>query len=324
MSTPSALMASPVFWSVVAAAALGALGLIVGRGTGRLVHLFGPADADVAVSSRPAEPAAPENPPGQDGATPGPRRPEGAPERGPRPRVEGAQEDPGPAPPRCPHCRTVLRFVRGLPLPVDRGILGDGRCPGCGRPIASHLPTVVVTGALFALTVPFLMYRPEGWSPFGVAAVLWLVALGVALCAIDLRVMRLPDALVGPAYPVAAVSLAADVLLPPAGPDLERGAHALVGLVLVAALYWLLWRIHPRGLGFGDVKLSGLTGLYAGWAAGPLGAMVGVLWAFAAFSLVGLALLLLRRVTRSEPLPLGPFMVAATLATVFAGAPLAP
>ncbi|MET9779768.1 prepilin peptidase [Nocardiopsis alba] len=324
MSTPSALMASPVLWSVVAAAALGALGLIVGRGTGRLVHLFGPADADVAVSSRPAEHAGPENPPGQDGATPGPGHPEGAPERGSRSPVEGPREDPGPAPPRCPHCRAALRFVRGLPVPVERGILGDGRCPGCGRPIASHLPTVVVTGALFALTVPLLAHQPAGWSPFGAAAVLWLIALGVALCAIDLRVMRLPDALVGPAYPVAGALLAAAVLLPPAGPDLERGAHALIGLVLVAVLYWFLWRIHPRGLGFGDVKLSGLTGLYAGWAAGPLGAMVGVLWAFASFSLVGLALLLLRRVTRSEPLPLGPFMIAATLATVFTGAPLVP
>ena len=38
--------------------------------------------------------------------------------------------------------------------------------------------------------------------------------------------------------------------------------RALVGMVLITVLYWILWRVHPRGLGFGDVKFSGLTGLH--------------------------------------------------------------
>ncbi|GAA1101489.1 hypothetical protein GCM10009642_45060 [Nocardiopsis metallicus] len=199
-----------------------------------------------------------------------------------------------------------------------------GDCPHCERRVRPHSAVTIGTALLFALVGALAPWHTGDWSPFGVLAVLWLIALGVPLSVIDLRVMRLPDALVAPAYPVAVLLLTAAVLLPPVGPDLERGSQALVGMVLITVLYWLMWRVKPGGLGFGDVKLSGLTGLYAGWAAGPVGALVAAFWAFAVFSLVGLALLALRRITRAEPLPLGPFMLAATLATVLAGHPLLP
>jgi leader peptidase (prepilin peptidase)/N-methyltransferase len=162
------------------------------------------------------------------------------------------------------------------------------------------------------------------WTPLWLPAVLWLVAVGSALSVVDLRVQRLPDALVRPAYPVAAALIALAALTPPDGPQPGRILDAVTGMVLVTVLYWLLWRIHPRGMGLGDVRLSGLTGLYAGWAAGPLGALTAVFWAFAAFSAVGLVLMALRRASPGSTFPLGPFMLAATLATVVAAGPLLP
>lgn len=310
MSTPSELTFSMALWSISAALFLGVVGLAVGCVTGRLVHLFGPAHP----STEPAPMASTrtESPSNQDGVIPEPVAP------------EGASEDDRPPPPRCPHCHTELRFVRGLPAVAVRGFHRNGRCPECARGVSPYAPVTIVTALLFALVGAALPFHLQQWSLFGSFAVLWFVALGTLLSAIDLRVMRLPDAVVAPAYPVAGLLLAATVLLPPSGPDLDRGARALVGMVLIAVLYWSLWRVHPRGLGFGDVKLSGLTGLYTGWAAGPVGALAGAFWAFAAFSVVGLFLLLLRRATRSDPLPLGPFMVATTFATILAGRPLIP
>lgn len=260
--------------------------------------------------------------PGQEGASDAPL---GAPSR-PPPASPGLDpgEDDGPPPPRCPHCRAELPFARGFPVVTARAFRQRGVCPHCERRVRPHPAVIIGTALLFALVGALAPWHVGDWSPFGVLALLWLIALGVPLSVIDLRVMRLPDALVAPAYPVAALLLAAAVLLPPVGPDLARGSQALVGMVLITVLYWLMWRIKPGGLGFGDVKLSGLTGLYAGWAAGPVGALVAAFWAFAAFSLVGLALLALRRITRAEPLPLGPFMLAATLATALAGHPLLP
>jgi leader peptidase (prepilin peptidase)/N-methyltransferase len=339
MATPLALPLSPLLWMVLAAAVLCALGIAVGRASGRLVRLFGPARPSLApppVSGTVPSPVTPgtgqeraragRDRPAQEGATSGPAGGQGAPDTpsAPASDLDPGQENDGPPAPCCPHCRAELRFVRGLPVVAASSFRRHGACPRCERSVRPHPAVIVTTALLFALVGALTPWHLADWTPFGVLAVLWLVALGVPLSVIDLRVMRLPDALVAPAYPVAALLVAAAVLVPPAGPDPERGAQALGGMVLITVLYWLMWRIRPGGLGFGDVKLSGLTGLYAGWAAGPTGALVAAFWAFAAFSLLGLVLLALRRITRTEPLPLGPFMLAATLATVLTGGPLLP
>lgn len=321
MPTPSALVVPPYAWTAVVAASLVLLGVAVSRLSGRLVHLFGPANphrnpdphSTLRVHGEPPSPLR------GDDAMAVPATAEGAPGETPTP----GGDDEGPAPPRCPHCRAEIPFLRGLPVVGARRFRRHGACPHCERVIRPHPAVVVTTSLLFGL-VGAMASLQSAWSPFGLLAVLWLVAVGVPLSVIDLRVMRLPDAMVAPAYPVAAGLVGLSVLLPPSGPDPDRALGALVSMVLVTVLYWLLWRFHSEGLGFGDVKLSGLTALYAGWAAGPFGALVAVFWAFAAFSLVGVVLIVLRRATRRDPFPLGPFMLAAALATVLAGGALVP
>ncbi|PDP88813.1 prepilin peptidase [Glycomyces fuscus] len=327
MPTPSTLLLHPHLWAASVVVLLALLGVVVGQVNGRLVHLFGPADPPGAPTPRgsltpradrqvqPARDDATAVP--DTGTVPGAG--EGVPDGSRLP--SGADE--GPPPPRCPHCRAELRFLRWFPAVEARTFRRRGACPHCEQVVRSHPAVVVVTAVLFGCVGLWAALRPD-WCPFGVLAVLWLTAVGVPLAVIDLRVMRLPDAVVLPAYPVAAVLIGAAVLLPPEGPDTGRAGDALAGMVLVTVLYWLLWRVHSAGLGFGDVKLSGLTALYAGWAAGPLGALVAVFWAFAAFSLVGVVLMALRRLTRRDPFPLGPFMLAAALATVLAGGALFP
>ncbi|WP_116245140.1 A24 family peptidase [Nocardiopsis sp. FIRDI 009] len=304
MATPPLLALPSQLWPVATTVAvlLGLCGALVGLVTGRLVYLFAAARPDTRSRGRAAVRAA-------DTASP-------APEASTDPALD---EDEGPPPPRCPHCRAELRFARGLP--ADRGFRRRGRCPHCEQVVGTHPGVVATTAALYALTGALVVHHAS-WFPLGHLAVLWLVAVGVPLAVVDLRVMRLPNDLVAPAYPVAALLLTGAVLTAPGGPDLDAAFGGLVGMALVAALFWLLWRVNPRGMGFGDVKLSGLIGLYCGWAAGPMGALVAVFWAFTAFCLVVAVLLALRRVTRRDPFPLGPFLLAATLATVLAGQPL--
>ncbi|GAB2510161.1 hypothetical protein GCM10026982_40600 [Nocardiopsis aegyptia] len=318
MTTPSTLGLDPTLWTVAAIACLALLGLGVGHTAGRLVHLFGAADA----SGDPLPGGAPRTltaPAGQsEAAAPAS---EGGSVAGTTPAPAEAEDDEGPPPPRCPFCRAELAFVPWTPTVASRAFRRRGACPHCEQVIRPHLAVVVATGALFAVVGIVAATEPR-WSPADLLAVLWLAALTAVLSVIDLRVLRLPDPLVGPGYAIAFLLLAAAVFLPPTGQGLDRAGAALVSMVLVTVLYWLLWRVSPRGFGFGDVKLSGLTGLYAGWAAGPMGALVAVFWAFAAFSAVGLVLLALRRLRPMQPFPLGPFMLCATLVTVLVGAPL--
>ena len=75
-------------------------------------------------------------------------------------------------------------------------------------------------------------------------------------------------------------------------------------------------------MGFGDVKLAGVLGLYLGW----LGWTELVVGAFASFLLGGLADLALMatgRAGRKSHLPFGPYMLLGALLAILAAGPLA-
>lgn len=116
--------------------------------------------------------------------------------------------------------------------------------------------TEVVTAGVFALTV----HRIGDQSP--TLAVLFLMAALITLAAIDLRVFRIPDRI---NFPAMAIGFALIVVT-----SVEQGAaRAIAGAVAGAVTYFgflfLAHVISPRGMGFGDVKLAGLMGLYLGW-----------------------------------------------------------
>ncbi|HKC27838.1 MAG TPA: A24 family peptidase, partial [Jatrophihabitans sp.] len=93
-------------------------------------------------------------------------------------------------------------------------------------------------------------------------AYLYLVTVGVALTLIDFDVRRLPDSVILPSYVITVV------LLLPAGAgsgDWHGAVRGLSGMAALLVLYFALALAYPNGLGFGDVKLAGLIGLYLGW-----------------------------------------------------------
>ncbi len=79
--------------------------------------------------------------------------------------------------------------------------------------------------------------------------------------------------------------------------------------------FLLLALIYPAGLGWGDVKLSGVLGLYLGWL-GAAAVLAGVLGAFAVAALAGLTLIAAGRATRKSQIPFGPFMLASAIAVI--------
>jgi leader peptidase (prepilin peptidase)/N-methyltransferase len=73
--------------------------------------------------------------------------------------------------------------------------------------------------------------------------------------------------------------------------------------------------LYPAGLGWGDVKLSGLLGLYLGWLG--LGALVtGLFLGDLLAAATGVGLIVTRRASRKSFLAFGPFLLAGTLAAV--------
>ena len=144
-----------------------------------------------------------------------------------------------------------------------------------------------------------------------------LVPVGVALAVIDLRSHLLPTRIIWPTF-AAVVALATISAL------LEQHPAALVraaaGSAVVFACFHILWWIHPRGMGYGDVRLSAVLGFvlgYLGW--GEL--VVGVYGGFLAFAVLGgLAALVRRdRALLRTSYPFGPFLLAGALAGVAVG-----
>ncbi len=72
-------------------------------------------------------------------------------------------------------------------------------------------------------------------------------------------------------------------------------------------------------MGFGDVKLAPLLGASLGWV-GWDAALNGLICCWLLGGLCALALLAARRVTRSDAIAFGPFMILGTLAGLVLGA----
>jgi leader peptidase (prepilin peptidase)/N-methyltransferase len=152
-----------------------------------------------------------------------------------------------------------------------------------------------------------------GWTP-GLAAWAYLTGICVILGYIDARTRLLPTQLIAPSYGVLAVLLAGAALLDENAAELWR---ALLGWAVMGGFYYLLWLLGP-GLGYGDVRLSGLLALclgFLGW--GPL--MTGLYSGFLLAGAAGALLLVMRRATVKTRLPFGPFMMLGALAGVLWG-----
>lgn len=171
----------------------------------------------------------------------------------------------------------------------------------------------VATAAVFAL-----LGARFGFS----STVVPLLVLGASLVAvsvIDLQLLRIPDRVT---FPTLAVAL--PLIL---GVTLYQGTDAFLGAVVGALSYFVLLLlphlVYPRGMGFGDVKLAVVMGLYLGWLgwsedypmAGPLqlvlyGLMLGCLLGV----VFGVATSLITK--RRGEFPFGPALALACLTIV--------
>lgn len=152
-----------------------------------------------------------------------------------------------------------------------------------------------------------------GWD-WRLVPLLVLAPVGVALAVIDWQTTLLPTKIIAPTYVVTGVLvLGAAALMQ----DRDVAIRGLVGWLATFGIFFLLWFIYPRGLGYGDVRLSGVLGM----ALGQLGYAELVVGIYAAFILGGFGGLLLSalRLVNRRRYPFGPFMLLAALLGVVAG-----
>ena len=200
---------------------------------------------------------------------------------------------------RCPSCGAGISARDHVP--VVSYLLLRGRCRNCKTRISPRYPLIeVLTGLLFGLAA----YQFASF--FALASALVLIAVLVALAAIDLQHRLLPNVIVGPATVVGlALSVAGDP---------SRWWVYPVSAVGVAAGLFALASAYPGGMGMGDVKMGGMLGAFLGPYAALavfLGALVG--------AFVGGALMATGSLRRRSALPFGAFLALAGVFTLFLG-----
>jgi len=84
----------------------------------------------------------------------------------------------------------------------------------------------------------------------------------------------------------------------------------------------ILALVKPGGMGFGDVKLAGVIGLFLGWI-GVGSVVVGLFSAFLLGGLFSIGLLVLRKAGRKSGIPFGPWMLIGAWVGVFFGEQIA-
>lgn len=227
-------------------------------------------------------------------------------------------------PSACGNCGHEIRPYDNIPL--ISWLWLRGKCRDCGTRISARYPLIELGTAVFFAIVAVVFVPPIVASATPVAAAsaalalvafLYLAAISVALVAIDLDVMRLPNAIVLPAYGVGVVLLGAASLLTAQG---DAALRALIGALALGIVYLVL--ALAGGMGFGDVKLAGALGLFMGWL-GWEQLIVGWLAGFILGGLFGVALLLARRARRGTRVPFGPWLIAGAWVGILLGQPIA-
>ena len=187
-------------------------------------------------------------------------------------------------------------------VPLHRSLVWPGSaCMSCGHEIAwyDNIPLV-----------SWLALRGRCRScgeriPYRYPLVELVTALLVAVSAIDLEHLIIPNRIV---LPAAAVVLAANTALHPS-PEWIIGAVGASGFLFAAAL------AYPRGMGMGDVKLALLMGAMLGRTV-PVALMVGMLAAI----VPGIVLIARHgSAGRKMRIPFGPFLALGAVVALFAG-----
>lgn len=217
----------------------------------------------------------------------------------------------------CPKCNAHIAWYDNIPI-ISLIVL-RARCRHCGEKISIRYMLVeALTGALFvllyikfSLTIAFAVYCA-------------LVASFIALTFIDLDHYIIPNRITFGGIAVGLVLSFTAKYMPDSDRFVVTGTwEAIGGGALFAGILYLLDQLSllvfkKRGMGGGDVKLAAVIGLFVGWyLIFPV-----IFVASVVGSVIGIAVLLVRRTQEADPshyIPFGPYLVLGAIIVLFFG-----
>lgn len=208
---------------------------------------------------------------------------------------------------RCPSCGRPITALENVPLLSWLAL--RGRCRGCRALISPRYPLVEAVNGVGYFALAWWL----GAQPRTIILMAFFTAL-LVLALVDLDHQILPDVITLPGI---AVGLLAS-LMPGHPSPLEAALSAAGGYLAFGAVALTYRKTRGvEGLGRGDWKMAAMLGAFLGWQA----LLLTVFMAALAGTVVGAGLMLAGRSSR-HALPLGTFLAAAGMATLFVGPPI--
>lgn len=206
---------------------------------------------------------------------------------------------------RCDGCHRTLTAVELLP--IVSWILLRAKCRSCHAPISARVP--FVEGVSGLLAVAAYAYTDHALIP----AICFFCALWALLliAVIDLRTRTIPDALTLTVF-VSAIMYH----------WFSTGVVPVTAPIIGAVFFGVQW-IFSRGrwVGSGDILLAAAIGMLLGTAQNAVWML---LLSYIIGANVAIVLLLLKRLSRHDMVPFGPFLVIAGYVVLFLGSALPP
>jgi len=197
----------------------------------------------------------------------------------------------------CPQCHHLISALENIP--VISFLFLKGKCRHCQAPISWRYPLIELLTAVLSIVVAYRFGFT--WQTLLALLLTWSL---VVLTVIDLQEQLLPDDITLP-------MLWLGLLINTQGlfTNLESAVYgAIAGYLFLWSVYWLFKLVTGKeGMGYGDFKLLAMLGAWLGIKALPviilLSSVVGLT--------VGLTLIAIKRLTREQPIPFGPYLAMA-------------
>lgn len=179
---------------------------------------------------------------------------------------------------------------------------------------ASRVQVMVVVATVALFTGAGLRFGADLAVPAYLVFLLCLVSITV----IDAQRQIIPNYIV---YPTIFLSVPLLALAALGQGEWDRFGQAMLGATLAWLALFAIHMVSPAGMGFGDVRLAFVLGLFLGWISLShvvTGMFLGVLL----ISVVGVVLAVLRLRSLQEHMAFGPFLAAGSTIAVFFGEPI--
>ena len=197
----------------------------------------------------------------------------------------------------CPNCNHQLSWWENIPLLSY--ILLKGQCSDCKKAISLRYPFVEFIS--MTLSVYLVWHYGVSLQLCGALIFSWIL---LTLTLIDLNEKILPDILTISLLWVGLIFNINGLFI-----DVKSAiTGAITGYLFLWIIAVLFQKITGKeGLGLGDCKLLAAIGEWLGWQALPFV----ILFASLMGSIIGISLILLKKINRNTPIPFGPFLALA-------------